>query len=490
MSAIIRDSYKVKTLTNFINSLSTESLYMGIGRPQYWDTVSSLDTTVPVPENTNAGLNLDWEDMLALKKINITDVYTGIFKETWHANTKYDTYRHDWNGTRTASYNGPNSTPTSPQSLSDVKFYVVTSNYSIYACLKQSIVNGVVQPSIYSPETGVAVGTNTGVVKTADNYYWKFMATTSPADLVKFSSKYYHPIETITVAPAPADPYYVQWLNQGYSANFKGGIYVINVLTSGTGYNGGIAGTRNVTDAEADTQFKVIGDGAGLQYAVTYGSGGSIVDIEVTNPGSGYTHATITAVGGINATFDIVFTPMTGLGVDPVVDLVARYLLIDVTLTGAEGSGDFTTSNDFRKVVLVYNPTNYGTTTKATSATLDASIKLNVGTGLTVGAYPVDAIVTGATSRAKGMVVDFDTVTGNLRVIRTSAENLNSVGANNSFVVGETLTSSHGSGRAAIATISNPEVQRYSGEVLYSEYRAPITRGDLQTEDIKIVVKF
>ena len=490
MSAIIRDVFRVKTLTTFINSLTVDSLYLGIARPQFWDTIAGLDTIVPTPTNTNIGINSDWDDMLALKRLNVSDVISGIFKEMWQANVVYDIYRTDWDGTRIASYNGPNISPTMPSSLSDVKFYVVTANYNIYACIKHLVVNGVPQPSLYSPDTGISIGTNTGVVKTADSYYWKFIAATSPADLVKFSSTYYHPLETLSTAPAPADPYYTQWTNQTYSASFKGGIYTINVLSQGSGYNGGIAGNRVVSNSATDTQFSVIGNGIGLQYTVIYGAGGSIVDVEVENPGRGYTQAIITTANGTGGSFEIIFSPMTGFGCDPLKDLVARYLLIDTTLTGAEGNGIFTISNEYRKLALIINPYNFGTTSSATSADLDASITLNMGLSLSLAAYPSDAIITGTVSGAKGRVVDFNTVTGNLRIIRTSSENFNSLGASASFQVNESITSVPGTGNATIASISNPSVQKYTGDIIYSEYRAPVLRSALQTEDIKVVVRF
>jgi hypothetical protein len=489
MAAIIRDSFKVNALTQFISSLSTNSLYMGIGRPQYWDTVGNLDSSIPSPENTTIGVNADWEDIMSLKKLNLTDAAVGIYKESWQANVKYDAYRHDWNGTITSVYNGPNSAPTTPSSLGDVKCFVVTANYNIYLCLKQPILLGIVQPSIYNPESGTAIGTNTTIVKTADGYYWKYIGTTSTADTLKFSNKYYHPLVTLRADPGGSSTYYPQWLAQQYSTNKKGGIYVINVLTNGSGYNGGVAGTINVTDAEGDVQFSVIGDGTGLAFTVTYGASGSILDVEITNPGTGYTHAVIIPATGTGATFDIIYTPAAGLGCDPVKNLVARYLILNTQIVGAEGSGDFTTTNDYRKITLMMNPTIYGTATVATAATLDATQTLMMGTGLAVGAYPVDAIVTGATSHAKGRVVDFNT-TGALRIIRTSSENLGNVGANNSFQVAESVTSSPGTGNAVIASIVNPEVQKSSGDVLYSEYRAPTMRGVSQTDDIKIILKF
>ena len=121
---------------------------------------------------------------------------------------------------------------------------------------------------------------------------------------------------------------------------------------------------------------------------------------------------------------------------------------------------------------------------------LDSTTTLNVGTGLSSGAYPIDAIVTGATSGAKGRIVDFDTVTGNIRIIRTSSENLNELGANQSFIVGESLTSVPGSGSSSIASIVTPEVERYTGDIIYTEYRVPIMRNISQTEDLKVIVKF
>lgn len=490
MAAIIRDSFRVKTLKNFIDSLATNSLYLGIARPQYWDTVGSLDTTVPVPENTTTSLTEDWVDMLSMKKLTISDAAFGLFKEEWRANTKYDIYRHDWNGDIAAVYNGLSTSVTNPTSLSEVKCYVINAQYDIYVCLKQPIVNGVVQPSLYSPETGGTIGTNTGIRKTADGYYWKYIASTSAADIVKFSTEYYTPVKTLT-ATAPA-PYDNQWLNQGYSANlYAGGIYMIKVLTNGTGYNGSGAGTRTVTNAETDAQFRVIGDGTGLEYTITYGSGGSITDVEIYNPGSGYTHATITAGvnGGSGATFEVIFTPMTGLGADPVKDLVGRYLLLDTSLVNDEGAGDFTVTNEYRKLLLIYNPTNYGTTTVATNSTLDATITLIMSAGGS-GDYPVDAVVTGSNSLAKGRVVDFNTSTKALRIIRTTDENNNNVGANNNFVTSEALTSVPGTGTATIVSITNPEVKKYSGDVIYSEYRGPVLRNIAQTEKISVVCKF
>lgn len=489
MAAIIRDEFRLNSLTQFLSSINTNSIYMAIGRPQSWDVTSSLDTTVPIPTNSIESVTDDWTDITSMKRILSTDVSQGIFKEKWQAGVIYDKYMHNWNGTRTASYTGINPHQLTPDTLSEVKFYVVNSVGKIYICLKQGKNGSLPVPSLYDPSTGTPIGTNTTILKTADGYYWKFIASTMPTPLVNFSSKYYHPVVTALTADDNID----QYTAQEHSKAFKSGIYSIEVIENGSGYNGGLTGTIYVTDAESDARFKVIGNGIGLQYTVVYGSLGSIDEVIVTNPGTGYTHATITAVGGVGAEFEITFTPMSGLGVDPARDLVARYLLINQKFVGDEG-GDFSITNEFRKVMLIKNPLQYGSNIIATTTTLDATTSLTVTTTPDWTGIGPDAIITGSVSGAKARIVDYNTSTGILRVIRTPSENSNSLGANNDFSIipnfVDVLTCTPGTGSTPLLGITLPEVQKHTGYVMYSEYRAPIARGELQTEDIKLVLKF
>ena len=56
------------------------------------------------------------------------------------------------------------------------------------------------------------------------------------------------------------------------------------------------------------------------------------------------------------------------------------------------------------------------------------------------------------------------------------------------FAALETVTSTGGSG--TIATLTNPEIQYDSGDTIYVEDRAPISRATDQTENIKLIVEF
>ena len=45
-------------------------------------------------------------------------------------------------------------------------------------------------------------------------------------------------------------------------------------------------------------------------------------------------------------------------------------------------------------------------------------------------------------------------------------------------------------GMSFVKGIANPEVQKYSGEIIYVDNRASVTRSSQQKEDIKIVLEF
>ena len=109
MAAIIKDEFKIITLQKIIASTTTDSVYLGIGRPYSWDTISNSDAIIPLPLNTIVNSSDDWSDMLQMKRITFTDVISGFFKEMWQPNVIYDRYRHDWNGSCAASYTGVNS---------------------------------------------------------------------------------------------------------------------------------------------------------------------------------------------------------------------------------------------------------------------------------------------------------------------------------------------------------------------------------------------
>jgi len=41
-----------------------------------------------------------------------------------------------------------------------------------------------------------------------------------------------------------------------------------------------------------------------------------------------------------------------------------------------------------------------------------------------------------------------------------------------------------------MSAVNNPEIAHHSGDVLYTEHRAPIVRATDQTENVKLVIEF
>lgn len=491
---VIQDGFRLNNLRSMISSLSggdlaVNKLYLGIGRPQKWSVSSDVE---PQPSNSGDNTNLDWEDICALKRISSSDVSFGIVREKWKANTKYDQYRNDWGDVIKNTQSVYYTSSFTPASLADAKYYCVTSQDNVFVCIKQGTdTGGAIIPSTYEPGIAPTNGvyltpTDTGVFKANDGYYWKFIANVSVLAST-FRTSNYDGVTTLTSAPDSNGPYWSQWQSQLNSMQYRGGIYAINIKAKGAGYNGGNAGTSDQTS----NLLQIVGNGSGIEYTVTYGAGGTIENIEITVPGSGYSYAQIITTGGSAADFDIVYTPSYGLGTDPVKDLSALYLLVNTTLDGDEG-GDFFTLNDFRKIVLVMNPKNYGTVTTSSDGTACTSVTVRAATRLTLSggaanSFASDDIVVGSASHAAGVVVQWTSGSSLLEVI--SPRDAYSSGytyANHQFQIGDQITSA--TGLLSVVSIDNPETHPYSGEIIYSENRSAITRGNI--EKITIVVQY
>ena len=99
----------------------------------------------------------------------------------------------------------------------------------------------------------------------------------------------------------------------------------------------------------------------------------------------------------------------------------------EMKANGAEGSGDFVVAQDFRRVGLVRNPYNHGTTTVATGATLSGLKSVTFNSSPTPGTFTNDEVITGGTSGAKGKVVNWDSTNRILKYIQTEWTGIDSV---------------------------------------------------------------
>lgn len=477
MAAIITNKFRVYNAKKWIDALSAGNYYyMFIGRPQSW----ADDLVPPAPADSLKEENSIWDSMIAMKRITSNDASHGIYRRTWTAGKYYDIYRHDYNGS-IPGVDIDTGASTYPMSLGDANYYVITANNSIYVCLKS---NG---QSTVSPQTLGVGGANFLPVTGSDGYVWKFVGTTDATAINRFQSTYYHPVRTLAAAPASGDPYEVQWNSQQAArVTYPGAIFQALVTGNGSGY---VQATPPSVTIE--------GDGTGATADALVDGTGKVVAINMTAYGTGYTWARVVIAppaAGTTATATAIITPKNGLGADPVRDLNGYFVIAYSAFVEAEGAGDFPVTNDYRQVGIVTNPYENGGTTLLQLPTASSCFAIKLAAGYS-GSFSSDSVITDVTSGAIGRIID-SYVSGSelvVRYIRTESEQVG-IGASASFNIGDTIsTSSGGAGTVSAIldkTNGGPEVEKYSGQIIYYENRRAIQRSADQTEVIIITFEF
>jgi len=486
MPAIITNKFRIHNSEQFqeaFTEASGNTFYLGIGRPQPFGTSTRGDgrtnnegtDALPVtPADNENTQNFTYDDMLACKKVASTNAGFVIPRRNWTTATVYDYYRHDYGeyitGTTTAQTSNSGAV-----TLYDATFYVLSAARNVYKCLdNNSGGTSTVEPT----------GTSTTILATADGYKWKYIYTLTAAQQAEFLSVDFMAVGTNgTVNAAAVD----------------GAINIVKIKTPGSA---GTDGTH--------TGVPIRGDGSSGVCSVTIASG-AVTAVIITNAGTGYTYAyirlaDINAAGGgalISTELDCMIEPKGGHGFNAVQELGGFFVMLNTSLEGTESanSGDVTVANDFRKVSLIRDPLSGGsaataTTLRATTAVVGASSNLT---------FSVDEKISQASTGAVGKVVEWDPTNKILYYIqpRHNDEGIDTNGNQTAFsgtniITGAdtnaTLTPATTTGTVNSQTFSNgyssSEIDHGSGEIVYVENRAPITRAADQTENIKLIIEF
>lgn len=452
MAAIITNKFRIHNAESYIEGFSetaATNVYLFIGRPQAWTD----DTSPPTPvDNEDTAFNA-YDDMVAMKRVTASDVTHAVVRRDWTSGTVYDEYAHD--------YSTSNTSTSGASTLFSATYYVVTEDYNVYKCINNA--GG-------ATSTTKPTGTSTGYITTADNYVWKYMYTISAADALKFLSTDFMPVKYVTSDPGAGQPYKEQWDTQ--QAATDGEIRHIVITNAGSGY----ASAPTVT---------ITGDGTGATATATV-SAGSITAVTITAEGTGYTQASITLSGGggSSGALKAIISPEGGHSSNPVHELGGFYVMNNVRLEYNDGSGDFPVSNDYRRIGLVRDPYNYGTSVVATDTTRTATKSLTLLSAGLTGTFTVDETITGGSSGASAKVIDWDSSNRILRYYQDINTGFTA------FTGSETVTGGGSSASGTVDTLNNPEIEPDSGDIMYLEHRRPINRASDQIEDIKLVIEF
>ena len=485
MPAIITSKFRRNNAQAFETSFgsSGNKYYLGIGKPSAFGTKTRPDgrtenlgtDSTPITPADSVQQEYDtFDDLLAVKRITSSDVSFAAPRINWTSGTVYDYYRHDY-GNRITGGTSIQSANSGATNLYDANFYVMNSNFQVYKCLDNNN-NG---QSTIEP-----TGENTLILETSDNYKWKYMYTLSASAQANFLSTDFMGVSSnSTVSNAAVD----------------GAINIVKIKTAGTG---GTNGTY--------TNIPMRGDGSNGQVSITIASG-SVTAVSVTAAGTGYSYANI-RVADINvagggslsgAELDCIIEPKGGHGFDPFEELGAFFVILNTSFEGAEtaNSGDFTTTNDFRRVALIRDPKSAGSAATVTTLRATRAVRFSG----TPGTFQVDEKITQTNTGAVGKVVQFDSANKILFYTQTrySDEGVDANGNKILFSGTDTIngatSSATGIPTGVTETVNNvslvsghslPEIDEDSGDVMYIENRAPVARSVDQTENVKLIIEF
>jgi hypothetical protein len=521
MAAIITDQIRILNAKNFVAGVttSTNSYYTFVGLPNPTNIQSDWDTTPPSPRDSFDEENNYWDTMIALKKINSSDVRQVVQKRVWSSGTTYDYYRHDYSRSNVAPVSGATS-------LYSSSYYVLNSDYRVYICLQNgtdpTYPSG--RPSLDEPTFVDLEPRAAGA--SGDGYIWKYLYTIKPSDIVKFESTNFMPVP-------------LNWETSADNSSVRnnavdGSIKIVTIKNRGVG-----VGTANRTY----TRVPIRGDGTGAECTIVINNDQQVESVVVSNQGSGYTYGNVDLVvgnvptGSVRPSFDVIISPKGGHGADIYRELGAYNVLLYSRIENDSQNPDFITGNQIARVGVVENPKQFGSTQLLNTDKASAAYAIRLtGVGYSSASFSPDSMITqtvGTGITASGRVISYDQTTGVLkywqdRTLAGFSTGSTSVGmaqtnpqygfdlveftsnplSGGSLVIngntGSTLSIStsftgistvinsrtYYLGQSFVNGLSNPEVKKYSGNIIYVDNRPAITRSSNQKEDIKVILQF
>ena len=294
----------------------------------------------------------------------------------------------------------------------------------------------------------------------------------------------------------------------------------------------------------------IIGDGAGAKaYSRVNSVTGAIANVAMIDVGSGYTRAqaliTANSIHGSGATANVVISPVGGHGSDPIRELAADKIMLNVQFSGSEGvsangNGYIPSNTEFRTISILKDPVlkvdanNNTVSVESIANTSNSPNTLRLTTRLTISYNQMDGstpqnplqirdIITNERNRLRAETGALEFVTELSPVARVNASLANAVkGANGNVVYireDETesdpsfytvyinnvesyanfpafvkddviLKSTEETQIATVEAIKGPEANTFSGLILITENIQAVTRDPEQVEDIKIILDF
>ena len=529
MSAIVTDQFRILNANNFVESVENTNnsyyVFVGLANPTGAGTLvgygrsSDWNSNTPAPTDSFSYRKHSGDTMMFGKKVSSANIRRIIRRVDWVSGNRYEIYRDDYSAT--------NPSPlTAANRLYDANYYVLNSDFKVYICIDNgsSGTNPLGNVSQDEPTFTDLEPSKAG--NSGDGYLWKYLFTVSPSDIIKFDST-----EFITVPnnwSTSSDSQIRAVRENGDSSINENQIKHVYIEKAGSGYANGLS-----------QEVDIIGDGTGAKARVDVVNG-SITDVTVSAGGKGYSYAVVD-LGTLNsnvastgrAKLIPIIPPRLGHGNDVYTELGTDRVIVYARFD--DSTKDFPIDTKFAQVGIVKNPTKVGTSVTYTDNTFSSlqAVKFSTVTGTPQVGEEIKqilAISPNAGKVARGFVASYDIETKVLKYFKDRSLNFNrttydhtdytgistsgrtyqfesQIGVNNIQGATSTFSGSISINFSGITTnptgnklinlgtnfvggLSDSEINKGSGEIVYLDNRPLIVRNPRQKEDIKIILEF
>ena len=534
MAAIVTDQFRILNANNFIetveNSQNSYYIFLGLtdpGRPGYGRKANDAawNNDIPVPEDSINDINHISDTMIFGKRVTSDNIRRLIKRIDWAAGTRYNMYRHD--------YNSDNPAPVSDaQRLYDARYFVMNKDFNVYVCIDNGS-SGINTNGNASQDEPTFTGLEPSRAgESGDGYIWKYLFTVSPSDIIKFDSTDYISVPSNW---STSDNAQIKAVRENGDSTINGNqIKKVYIDNQGNGYKDGLG-----------QEVSILGDGSGARVVLDIVNS-KITDAVVSSGGKGYSFGIVdlgtvntgvnTNSGGVFSKLIPIIPPSKGHGSDVYKELGTDKVLLYARFDDKDK--DFPTDTKFAQVGIVKNPTSIGSTNVYTGSSFSSlgAIKFVDSTTVspTIGEVINQQLPNG--NKAKGIVASFDDETKVLKYYQDrslyfepykhdQADRLDvsneavvysfdndttggAVPANVEAIAGGSgftgqiqttysgiTTNPTGTKLISLGTeftdgLSEPEINKGSGEIIYLDNRSLITRNARQKEDVKIILEF
>ena len=516
MAAIVTDQFRILNASNFVDNVTDSNnsyyVFVGLSNPTTsgFGRATDFNTDTPSPTDNVNYMNFVGDNMSFGKKVTSDNVRRLVRKISWTRGTKYEMYRHDYSLTNRSPITGSTR-------LYDANYYVMNSDYKVYICIDNgsSGISTTGNASLDEPTFTDLEPSKAGT--SGDGYLWKYLFTVSPSDIIKFDSTDF--ISVSNSWSSSTDSQIVAVRDNGDSDVNNNQIKKVYIDNQGTGYANGTG-----------QEVAILGDGEGGKVVVDVVNG-KVTNAVVSAGGKGYTYGMVDlgAIGNTSASTKAslipIIPPSKGHGSDIYKELGSDRVLVFARFDTST-TNDFPVNTSFSQIGILKNPTSIGSTSTFTDPTFSSvgALKFSTTTGTPTIGNSVTQVVTGGT--AKGFVAAYDVDTKVLKFVQdrsnvlnqtsfdttdyvgvstfakvhafaSNTNQVNSSGFTGSIDTGFTGVSTNPTGTKLISLdtqftqgVSNPEINKKSGDIVYLDNRPLITRNARQKEDVKIILEF